>query len=555
MPIAARLPPDEETRLDALWRYDILDTAPDPKFDRVTSLAADLFAAPICLVSLVDRERQWFKSRVGLDALETPRDLAFCAYAILGDEVFVVPDATADSRFADSPLVLGPPFIRTYAGAPLVTPDGAHLGTLCIIYDRITEISSEMRTRLSALADIVVDALELHRSLAETTQAQAAAEASASAKSRFLANMGHEIRTPLNGVIGMLDLMVDDDLPPSARERAGLATRAAHDLLTLLNDILDYSRLDSSQLRLETIPVDLVATAQQVVDLFGPMAAEKGLSLFLSVGPGVPAQIDGDPTRLRQILTNLISNAIKFTETGRIDVRVTRVTGSAEDEICYEVADTGIGIDPADAASLFGRFVQADESTSRNFGGSGLGLAICSELVALMNGRIGADGTPGEGSRFWFTLPVMGQTDMPATGRAEPALPTRKTRLRVLIAEDNKINQHLLQAFVEKDGHEATLASDGVEALERVRDGSFDVVLMDDQMPVMDGITALRQIRALGAPVRDLPVIMITAAETDGKTVRYDESGANGFLAKPIDPRALASMLERCGASGPDAES
>lgn len=551
MPIAAPLAPDETFRIEALKRYKILDTDPDLKFDRVTGLASELFGAPICLVSLVDTDRQWFKSCVGLDVREAPRELAFCAYAILGDEVFVVPDATKDVRFADNPLVLGSPHIRTYAGAPLVTKGGAHLGTLCLVYSDVTEIPPVWLRQLRTLADIVEDALELHLAVEEAEDARVAAEQSAIAKTRFLANMSHEIRTPLNGVIGMLNLLTSSALQDSVRDQVDMAYSAAHDLLTLLNDILDYSKLDSGNLQLDPMPMDFGQAAGQIVTLFEPIAAEKDLTLTLSIDPAVPGSATGDPTRFRQVLTNLVSNALKFTRHGGVDVRMTYSAGDGDREgkIRCEVADTGIGVASETAAYLFERFTQADSSTTREFGGTGLGLAICAELVDLMAGSIGVEGKPGEGSIFWFEIPappVEAPSLSDGKDHSGPGNSHSWRRLRVLVAEDNYINQRLLQVFVGNDGHDVTIVGDGGQAIERLLAETFDLILMDDQMPEMDGVTAVRKIRALAGPLSDIPIIMITANVTDGDREKYLAAGATDYVTKPVDPRILSGVMQHC---------
>ncbi len=546
MAILPPFPPNEGERLDALRTYGVLDTPAEPGFDRITALAAEIFEAPIALVSLVDADRQWFKARCGLDAQETPRALAFCAWAILGDEVFVVPDATADDRFADSPLVTGPPHIRTYAGAPLIAPGGQKLGTLCIIYDRVTAVSEARLRQLRSLAALVVDELELRRLQREDRAARREAEAANESKSAFLANMSHEIRTPMNGVIGMLHLLLEERLPVEAKSHAEAAHAAAQGLMRLLDDVLDISRLESGELRLETTSFDPADVARKVISLFSARAIEKGLELTLHVDSAVPEFVEGDPLRLCQVLSNLVSNAIKFTGAGRVYLGVSFMRSDDGPRLRCEVRDTGIGISEEVRGRLFRRFSQADASTTRRFGGTGLGLAICRELVELMGGRIDVTSAAGKGSAFWFEIPAQA-ADAPVVEVAGPGpgdAPGPRP-LRILVAEDNSINQALIRAFLVRAGHRPDIVGDGAQAVDLAATGSYDVILMDHHMPVMDGVTATQRIRALPGVVGAVPIIAMTANTMAGDREKYLDGGMNDYVSKPIDPRLLFETISR----------
>ena len=444
------------------------------------------------------------------------------------------------------------------------TPADIALAGLCVVLvilmTRSTLANLRVNRRLFEVQsdkDELIGELETARHAAEADRRRA--DEASNAKSEFLATMSHEIRTPMNGILGMARLLTQTDLRDEQRVIAETIVTSGDTLLTLLNEALDLSRIEAGRMTIDTDEEQPARLLENVRSLFASSAADKGLNVTVEVGEHVPARAELDGRKVSQILANLVGNAVKFTEAGHVTLSVDAPRPGI---LVFEVADTGPGIPEEAQARIFEKFTQADASTTRRFGGSGLGLTISKELVELMGGTVSVMSAPGEGARFRVTLPCrfLDRSSAPDTQNARPHRAAQSLSAaeepaafashaaavpRILVADDHPINRKLMAALLEKFGYDVVFADNGREAVNAVAFGTFDVVLMDVQMPVLDGVAAMREIRTLPGPRAATPVIALTAHAMTGQREAYLSDGFDDYLTKPVDTEALHAAIVR----------
>lgn len=534
------IPHNELERLAALKRYNILDTLPENAFDDATKLVSYVCGVPIAHISFIDANRQWFKSEIGIGVTEVPREISFCQYTIMESEMVEINDTFLNERFKDDPNVIDGFKIRFYAGIPLTTPDGYNIGTICAIDQVTKQLNDNQRNALSIIAKHVMNQLELRMKNFQLATQKKIAERAVFAKDSFLANMSHEIRTPLNAIIGFTDLLAQTKLDIIQRDYIDSIQIAEENLLLVINDILDLSKIESGNLIIDAQPFNLRKTLKHIYDLLKvKVPAEVEFNLFLDAD--MPEMVIGDQGRLNQILVNLTGNALKFTQEGEVTVSVKKIDETEDHySLRFSVKDTGIGIQEDKLKTIFDRFTQAEESTTRRFGGTGLGLNIVKQLIELHNAEINVKSRQGHGSEFFFVLTYKKANYIETI--SEPIAEYNPGKLKILLCEDNALNQKLVKNVIHNFGFELDIAENGEVGIDLLSKNKYDLVLMDLQMPVKDGYQTTQYIR--NEMNLTIPIIAMTAHSLVGEQELCYQVGMNAYVPKPFKQEALLEAIK-----------
>jgi signal transduction histidine kinase/CheY-like chemotaxis protein len=538
---------NESERIEQLRALHILDTEREQQFDDIAHLAASICETPIALITMVDENRIWFKAKIGLTVSEVPRRSWFCEDAILQKEIYVVSDVQKDQRYQKNPLVVSSPNVRFYAGAPLTLDNNRSIGTLCVLDLKPRELTKRQQELLRVLSRHVVAILASGRNLSaimdELSINRELAGSANKVKNSFLANMSHEIRTPMTAILGMTDLLLSGELKKEQREYVDTIRSSGESLLNIINDVLDFSKIESGGLELDLQPLDLRACIEEALDLVSQKAHEQGNELVYVIDANVPQRIMGDVVRLRQILVNLINNAIKFTRNGEIflSVRTEQQIGD-NCELMVSVKDTGIGIPKDKLESIFEAFTQADSSVTRKYGGAGLGLVICSRLVSIMGGRIGVESSEGKGSKFHFTIRAAA-----LGGQSGPQAQERSTELegrRVLIVDDSSTNLQILSAECKQWEMIPYAIGSPTEALELLKRGDqFDLAIYDMQMPEKDGVQLAMETRE-HSQSSQIPIILLSSWDLSDPRIRDNHDLFAATVMKPLKISQFRALLK-----------
>ena len=526
---------DETARLQSLYDYDVLDTEAEKSFDDLTQLAAHICNMPIIFISLVDSDRLWFKSKIGLNLQETSRDIAFCAHAIHQKEIFEIEDFLQDERFFDNPLVSCAPNFRFYAGTPLVSSGGHAVGTLSVIDKKPNKLTQDQRQALEALGRSVISQMESRKNIQSLKQIN-------QYKTDFLSNMSHELRTPLNAIIGFSRLMLDDTkhykLPAKITEYVSHIDYSGRRLLSVVNSVVDMNKIEAGMMQVQVKTIFFREFIKKLEGMLAITANEKNIVFSVNVSDTLPIYLAIDQDKISQIMTNLVHNAIKFTDNGKW-VKVEILLNN--EQLVITVADQGMGISSKDQTKLFDKFQQVGQSKSSE--GSGLGLSITQGLVTLLGGQIKVLSTLGSGSIFKVMLPqqtdtTLLQQNLTLSPEATNFDPSRT----ILLVEDNKINQEVMIAGFEALDIPIIVTETGEEAIEIVKTRHFDLIIMDIHLPGIDGRQASKMIK------KEHPHIPIIALSADTfSQYKYGDNDKiwDEYLCKPLEKEKLIQTLNR----------
>ena len=538
----------EIQRIQTLLDYEVMDTESEEDLEQITELASRICNCPITLISLLDDKRQWFKARVGLDAKETPKDIAFCKYTIEEDELFSVENALNDDRFKSNPLVTGAPNIRFYAGMPLRAPNGFNIGTLCVIDTKPRELNEDQKISLAILSKTIIKHLELKIKNRNLKTAIEYANKCSKAKDDFLSNMSHELRTPLNAIYGFTEMLSKTQLNKEQQDMLSIVRTSGEILLTLINDILDFSKIESGKVVLEECPFDLKDTIVNVHSLLKPKCEQKNVGFNCNIDSIGSYIMLGDKVRITQIIINLVGNAIKFTSKGKVSINIKHISETkANASFLFSVTDTGIGIPENMLSKIFERFEQASTDTVRKFGGTGLGLSISKSLVELLGGELKIKSKLGQGSEFYFEITLKKPTeDEISSFSKENQCNVQETynfkHIRVLVCEDNPINIKLISKVLSNEGIKFDIAENGKLGIELIKKHKYDIVLMDLQMPEMDGFETTKYIRSNNI---EIPIMAMTANCSESEKIECLKIGMNEYLSKPYKNFDLFSKMAK----------